>query len=79
MGTDQPVCVPIAADPLTLCVGSDVFLSASEAERFFCSRARRSRGQARSHAAGPRAPERVLLVLPPCARGAARQRGAGGQ
>jgi hypothetical protein len=35
LASELPVCVPIQADPLTICVGQDLFASASEAERFF--------------------------------------------
>ncbi len=35
VSTEPPVCVPVTADPLTLCVGQELFLTASEAERFF--------------------------------------------
>jgi tetratricopeptide (TPR) repeat protein len=63
VGSEQSVCLPITADPLTVCVGEDLFVSASEAERFFLL--------ARAVVVAKHglillvraAPERVLIVL----------------
>jgi hypothetical protein len=63
LGTEQPVCVPVAADPLTLCVGEDVFLAASEAERFFLVTRAIVVAKHGLILLVRAAPERVLLVL----------------
>lgn len=63
LGSDQSVCVPIAADPLTLCIGEDLFLAASEAERFFLVTRAVVVAKHGLILLVRAAPERVLLVL----------------
>jgi hypothetical protein len=62
-GSEQPVCVPIAADPLTVCVGEELFLAASEAERTFLLTRAVVVAKHGLILLVRAAPERVLLVL----------------
>ncbi|HKP60862.1 MAG TPA: hypothetical protein VJV78_29235, partial [Polyangiales bacterium] len=63
LGSDEPVCVPVAADPLTLCMGNDLFLTSSEAERFFLLTRAVVVAKHGLMLLVRAAPERVLLVL----------------
>jgi hypothetical protein len=63
VGSDREVCLPIAADPVTLCIGEDVFLSATEAERFFLLTRAVVVAKHGLILLVRAAPERVLLIL----------------
>jgi cellulose synthase operon protein C len=63
VGSEQSVCLPIAADPLTVCVGEDLFVSATEAERFFLLSRAVVVAKHGLILLVRAAPERVLLVL----------------
>jgi tetratricopeptide (TPR) repeat protein len=63
VASDQPLCVPVADEPLTICVGLPAFQQASDAERFFLlTRASAVAKYGCTLLVRP-VPERVLLVL----------------